>query len=625
MTWEACDLRITAVDAARDVPLRGYFDARARELSETRANLWVKSLRKAVVDGVPFRERFTCRGDSLWWFAEIYLHKERAINEALGAIYALEALIEREQPRRIEPAANGEVDPILALVGPQVAARHGVAWGGNVAFKEFGERMERRVAARSRVLAARAAALRLRPRQRRAATRKVALAAFVHSAFWRADSGEEGYIGPVLEAIADAVGPSGMEMVGLGPRTNFRARSWRQRFREFRDPMARAMPWTPVESFAAASSMTEARKAWRERGSVCRALWASEDLRARSFIEGCDLWPLVKGQLAGVAYLQFPWSVEAMDLSAAALDVLSPSAVITYAEAGGWGRALVLEARRRGVRSAGLQHGFIYRHWLNYLHQPDEMAPSGLNPADRGFPRPDLTLLHDRFALEHLVENGRFPESSLAVTGSHKLEAFSEAARRLTEEDRARIRAEAGCRQGERLVVVAAKFRQIESAFSDLVRCVSRMPGVHLVVKCHPAETPAPYERAAAGVERVKVAPATADLARLVASADLLVTVNSTAAIEAMVLNVPALVLALPSNLSPFVEAGAMEGVAAGAPAGPALEGILYDEERRERLRAGRRAFLDSYGIVADGRATARAVEAILRLAGEGTTSRAFR
>lgn len=68
-----------------------------------------------------------------------------------------------------------------------------------------------------------------------------------------------------------------------------------------------------------------------------------------------------------------------------------------------------------------------------------------------------------------------------------------------------------------------------------------------------------------------------------------------------------------------------MEGVAAGAPAGPALEGILYDEERRERLRAGRRAFLDSYGIVADGRATARAVEAILRLAGEGTTSRAFR
>ena len=34
----------------------------------------------------------------------------------------------------------------------------------------------------------------------------------------------------------------------------------------------------------------------------------------------------------------------------------------------------MLEARRRGIPTAGLQHGFIYRHWLNYLHEPDEMA-----------------------------------------------------------------------------------------------------------------------------------------------------------------------------------------------------------------------------------------------------------
>ena len=31
-------------------------------------------------------------------------------------------------------------------------------------------------------------------------------------------------------------------------------------------------------------------------------------------------------------------------------------------------------------RRSGLQHGFIYRHWLNYLHEPDEMTPTSSSP-----------------------------------------------------------------------------------------------------------------------------------------------------------------------------------------------------------------------------------------------------
>ena len=75
-----------------------------------------------------------------------------------------------------------------------------------------------------------------------------------------------------------------------------------------------------------------------------------------------------------------------MDEAAAALDALAPRVAITYAEAGGWGRAIMLESRRRGIPSAGLQHGFIYRHWLNYLHEPDEMTRDPAQAADGGFP-----------------------------------------------------------------------------------------------------------------------------------------------------------------------------------------------------------------------------------------------
>jgi hypothetical protein len=141
------------------------------------------------------------------------------------------------------------------------------------------------------------------------------------------------------------------------------------------------------------------------------------------------------------------------------------------------------------------------------------------------------------------------------------------------------------------------------------------MPDVRLVVKCHPAETAQPYERAAAGVANIAIAPPDADLAGLITVARLLITVNSTAALEAMPLDVPALVIASPSNLSPFVEAGALAGVGSPDEIGPALASLLYDEACRSRLAAGRAAFMQLYSIGADGLAATRAAEVILQAA----------
>ncbi len=177
------------------------------------------------------------------------------------------------------------------------------------------------------------------------------------------------------------------------------------------------------------------------------------------------------------------------------------------------------------------------------------------------------------------------------------------------------LRKSVGAQPNQQLAVVATKYSQIAPVFGALVEAVAGMPDVQLVVKCHPAETAAPYERAAAGVANVRIAPASADLARLVASASVLITVNSTAAVEAMPLDVPALVVGLPNNLSPFVEAGAVAGAATQAEIGPMLRAVLYDKEFRARLAEARQAFMARHQIAADGRAAIRAAESIVRLA----------
>ena len=124
----------------------------------------------------------------------------------------------------------------------------------------------------------------------------------------------------------------------------------------------------------------------------------------------------------------------------------------------------------------GIQHGFIFRHWLNYLHEPDEMWLSEDNPADRGFPLPDATLVFDGYTAAHLKRAGRFPDGTVKVTGSPALDRLAAAVARLTPTDLAAVRADAGARPDQHVVLVVTKFTEVRHVFPGLVRAVATLP-----------------------------------------------------------------------------------------------------------------------------------------------------
>ncbi|HXW07248.1 MAG TPA: UDP-N-acetylglucosamine 2-epimerase [Vicinamibacterales bacterium] len=585
--------------ASRRANLANYLNPADVETAAVRANAWIKDLRHAPVDGQPMRRRFTVGGESLWWFTELYLHKRQIVLAIFETRAALQNLIDREAPDHLRLERGSRV---AALVASSVARARGVLFSGG-----SGRHERLSLAAlegRAAWLNATALASRLRPRAR-PAVRAGTLAAFVHRAFWRADAGDgsaEAYIGPVLQALEQHTGREGVTYVGVGPRANFRARRWWDPLRG--DPLGAAIR---VEAFAPLDRLATSRQLWRQRHDLLRAVLRSDDIRARSIVDGCDAWPLVREELAGVVLLQWPWSARVLDEAEAALDALQPSAVVTYAEAGGWGRALMLASRRRGIPSVGLQHGFIYRHWLNYLHEPDEMEPDPRCPSDAGFPRPAATLVFDRFAEQHLRTAGHFPSDSIVVTGSPRLDALVSAAAGV---DLERASRELGLSAGP-IVLLTTKYREARAVLPGLVEAIARIQDAQLVIKTHPAETPDVYRAVAQGRSRVVVVEARAPLAPLLRLCRVVVTVNSTVALDAAVLGIPALVIGLPNNLSPFVEAGAMAG-ASEEQIEPGLRRILYDEEFRERLEGTRRRVLGQFGIGSDGHAAERAASAVL-------------
>jgi hypothetical protein len=598
-------LEVDSGAGPRRVDLRSYLDPGREERAHEDAYAWIKALRHMRVDGVPFRSRFTFRGDSLWWFAELYLHKEQAILQALRILAAFDALVEHDRPLAIR-----YVEGLHPGVIAQAAAARKVPYTGPGWPRSSGLRLLR-MEARATALAAAARLSRLRAAP--VAPERARVAAFVHTAFWRSDGADgsaESYIGPVLRAIESRVTRSGVRYVGIGARTNFRARRWW-------DPIVARDGTTimPVERYAPASALAASRAVYRDRHRARRSLWNSADLRAHAVIHGCDCWPLVREQLAGIALLQFPWSARSMDEAAAALDAIGPEVAITYAEAGGWGRAIALECRRRGIPLAGLQHGFIYRHWLNYRHEPDETTADPRNPSDRGFPFPAATLLFDEHAARHLSTAGRFPPSTLAVTGSARLDELAASMRAVTAADTDRVRRECGAGEARAFVLFAAKEREARPFLPALVDAIRDMPDVHLVIKPHPAETPDVYRAAIAGVANTHVTPAGATLPPLLAAASAIVTVNSTVAIDALSFGLPSLVIGLPNNLSPFVDAGWMLGAGSTEEIRTRLPKVLYDQEFRSSVHS--RAVHPAHN---DGQAASRSAEAILALARSGKT-----
>ena len=587
--------------------LSDYLGADAEEHAAQQAIAWIKSLRHAAVDGASFRDRFTYLGDSLWWFAELYLHKERAVLSIFRAIEAATALLEREEPSAVW---LDEGPPAARLVLEQLCAARGIQYDGPPPVSRPGPRWLR-MDARSTGLALAAVASPVRP-FRRPRGSSATVVTFVHRAFWRGDADDgsaESYIGPVLQALEQEVPGDRLRYVGVGPSTNFRARKWWRRGPRGTDVVVPIERLTPRAQLAGSSGL------WMARHAMRRALARSADLRSASMIRGCDCWPIIEEALAGIALLQFPWSARAMDEAGAAFDALEPSVALTYAEAGGWGRALALEARRRNIPFVGLQHGFIYRHWLNYLHDPDEMQPSPARSADRGFPVPDLTLVFDDYAARHLMRAGSFPESTVLVTGSPRLEALIRRYRAIEAAEVAKMRDAAGADPSKPLILLVTKFSEVRPVLPALLSAMRALPDVQLAIKTHPAETPDGYVAAARGMTNVRVVPAAADLAALLRASSAVMTVNSTVALDALVVGLPALSIGLPNNLSPFVTMGAIAGAGTSADLERTISRLVYDQEFRQRLTDTASAAVADYRMAPEGNAARRCASAILRLA----------
>jgi UDP-N-acetylglucosamine 2-epimerase len=606
-----------AADGLAQVPHRSvgdYLDQAAREAIDEAAAAWTKAWgRSTLRAGMSFREIAAWKGVSLWWFAELYLHHSTGSPRRVRTIETLRHVLRAERPDEVE--AVGLAGEDLVLLERTCTAEKVLFLGARP--RPGRDRGLFLVSWRSRwntlktAAAAVKAALAGRPAGPPADGRRTVLL-LSHAAFWRerddpatgARQAYEHYFDRLIPGLA-ADSDLRPFVVAVGPRAAFRRRGARARLADWLQLPEGDGRYVPISRFTSFAVLGEVRRATREIRRLWKAMRHSPAVAEAFSHAGVGFRDLAGRDLAETVLLQLPWAVRCYEEMRVVLGATRPAAACLYAESSGWGRAALAACRAAAVPTVALQHGILYPGYYSYRHDEDE----------GDCPRPDRTAVFGEAARRLLARMGRYPAEALVVTGSPKFDELLGAAR---SRDRAALRAKLGLLGDEALLVVASRHRGIRethqsigSAFPALLRAMEALPKVRCLVKPHPAEPAEAYEadRRAAGAERTRVLPTSADLVELLQAADALVTVESLSAVEALVLGRPVVVLNMPTNLRELVSAGAALGVPAGQDPRPALEAVLFDAAVRERLAEARARYLSEVAHGVDGQATARILE----------------
>jgi hypothetical protein len=592
---------------------------------------WMKDFgRRELGKRGSFRERFRYGSLVLWWWAELYLYHETPLRLIIRDVEVLARLCEKRRPGRIVLAASRRClaeaatafAPRVELIGARVSESTSRLRTILLHYADFLKMLGTGLKSVFRAPAA--------PSPVSGGKPKVLFLS--HASMWRerpavgagADDKHlyEIYFDrliPALRAHADV----DVEVVAFGPPEPFRHRRAIDLLRDILELKEERRPYRPIRRYFTpklalrlASAFSECRRLWRE-------LEAISDLGECVTHRGVSLWPQAEDSFRDTFLRQFPWAIRSYEELRGAIETERASVLVLYAESSGLGRAAVTACRTAGVRSFALQHGIMYPRYFSHEHAPDELEGEDGGEA---VPIPSMTAVFGALAMRLLVERGNYPSERIRVTGSPKFDALLETARGY---DRDGIRARLGISNDDRLLVLATRFSAIGAeVLKALVEAVLSRDKLWLLIKPHQAEPDGPYRDAIARLShselqspsgsrcRCRIADRDANLVELLVASDGLVTVDSLASSEALVLDRPVLVVNLPSNLGPLVERGVALGVRAADGLGQALDELVSDAETRRRLAEASMEYRKEFAFGVDGHSTERIVGAILEQAG---------
>ena len=553
--------------------LRGREVALPEDPSALEGWLQIRRLGDELIGGRSVKDALAYKGVSLWWFVHywlVYGHGLAGWDERYRTLRRLLAAGALEPSEIILLSRRADDDLVVRTFAEQRRARYRwaapfwVRWSESLRLRWSAEALFR---LRMAKLIVRGFLARRIGRNSLAGRQPVDLVFNTSSSTWNPSGGVDRVLGPLIDqAQREHMTVAGLH---LDHRRNLGLDTLRQLDR-------RIVAWESLVS--------------PKLG--LRALLSGRTI-SRTFggpfpgtVHGLPAAALLADRLPVLFGTRLADAIMAIETCREALTRLAPRCVYIIDAYDLWGRALVVAARDGGIRSIEVQHGIIGRSHDGYLHLEGEVSPKHDYRTPYS-PIPDLILVHGDAAKETLVEFGHIPAEAVRVTGSPQIEAI-----RRRSADQPALRQALGMPANSLVALYfGAPFHVFpidEDHLRAFLECCSRMPALRPLLRPHPGEyNPDRYVAAAQAMHVEAPVLRQWDPFELIVASDIVISHNSTTALDAMVLERTVIHINMSSapDMFPFVEEGHARPARTADELFEALTALSEPEARKVQAR----------------------------------------
>jgi len=173
------------------------------------------------------------------------------------------------------------------------------------------------------------------------------------------------------------------------------------------------IPWIPIEILLQFDSYS---KQHRQFLATYEKIISNQEFRNLFNVHGISLWNELESTFKKMVYApHLPFYLNLLDSLYLYFSKNKPKAIFLPYETGPFALAFISIFKKLGIKTIGVQHGYIYPNSPMYsqTHFSNDNSPYG-------FPLPDITLVFGNYVKDLLVKNG-YPSEKLVVFGNPSL------------------------------------------------------------------------------------------------------------------------------------------------------------------------------------------------------------
>jgi UDP-N-acetylglucosamine 2-epimerase len=356
--------------------------------------------------------------------------------------------------------------------------------------------------------------------------------------------------------------------------------------------------------------------------TICKAkefskIWG-ELKRKKSFVDSLTyknipIFELLEDKFSELFNRKFIEAVKYIEMMKQVVKVEKPDIIVIVDEYGLYGRAAILASKMYNIPILAIQHGVFTTKELGYFHYHNEISTDPVI-SYKYCPIPDKTAVSGQYYKNILTNSGSYQTNNVIITGQPKYDVLYYANKIF---DKKKIYDKLKVNYNKKVIVLATQPYPknenellLRSVFTEL----KKFPDIQLVVKLHPNEYDKSFHQMIAnetGIDAIIVKGI--NLYELLYACDLMMTVDSTVAVEAMILNKPVIAVTLPGSsfVVPYAKYGVAVGVYKSENISSAVIKVLNDKQIRKKLQSNIKKFVYNHLYKIDGLASKRIVNII--------------